>query len=221
MKRRILSLLLSVVMVITMAPTAAMAAQKETGEAAESSGFTDVSGEDWFYGYVVQAVEKKLFGGVGEDRFDPSGTMSRAMFVTVVGRMAGVDTSLYSGNGGYSDVTAGSWYAPYVVWASENKVAQGYGGGKFGPNDAVTREQMAVILYRYAQYKGYDTSASNSLNGYTDVGGVSSWALTAMQWANAEGLINGTSSTTLSPTSGATRAEVAQILMRFCENFVD
>ena len=85
----------------------------------------------------------------------------------------------------------------------------------------MTREQMAVILYRYAQYKGYDTSASNSLNGYTDVGGVSSWALTAMQWANAEGLINGTSSTTLSPTSGATRAEVAQILMRFCENFVD
>ena len=89
MKRRILSLLLSVVMVITMAPTAAMAAQKETGEAVESSGFTDVSGEDWFYGYVVQAVEKKLFEGVGEDRFDPSGTMSRAMFVTVIGRMAG------------------------------------------------------------------------------------------------------------------------------------
>ena len=149
MKRRILSLLLSVGRVITMAPTAAMAAQKETGEAAESSGFTDVSGEDWFYGYVVQAVEKKLFGGVGEDRFDPSGTMSRAMFVTVVGRMAGVDTSLYSGNGGYSDVKAGSWYAPYVVWASDNKVAQGYGGGKFGPNDAVTREQMAAMLLRW------------------------------------------------------------------------
>ena len=72
------------------------------------------------------------------------------MFVTVVGRMAGVDTSLYSGNGGYSDVTAGSWYAPYVVWASENKVAQGYGGGKFGPNDAVTREQMAAMLLRWA-----------------------------------------------------------------------
>ena len=118
-------------------------------------------------------------------------------------------------------MASGQWYTDAVNWAAANDIVAGYGNGLFGPNDTVTREQMAVILYRYAQYKGYDTSASNSLNGYTDVGGVSSWALTAMQWANAEGLINGTSGTTLSPTNGATRAEVAQILMRFCENFVD
>ncbi len=214
MKRRILSLLLSVVMVITMAPTAAMAAQKETGEAAESSGFTDVSGEDWFYGYVVQAVEKKLFGGVGEDRFDPSGTMSRAMFVTVVGRMAGVDTSLYSGNGGYSDVTAGSWYAPYVVWASENKVAQGYGGGKFGPNDAVTREQMAAMLLRWAAAAGIRLKESAGGAEPKDLAAVSVWAKEPILVLWRAGLLQGDENGKVNPAANATRAECAAFCVR-------
>ncbi|MCQ4838853.1 InlB B-repeat-containing protein [Neglectibacter timonensis] len=214
MKRRILSLLLSVVMVITMAPTAAMAAQKETGEAAESSGFTDVSGEDWFYGYVVQAVEKKLFGGVGEDRFDPSGTMSRAMFVTVVGRMAGVDTSLYSGNGGYSDVTAGSWYAPYVVWASENKVAQGYGGGKFGPNDAVTREQMAAMLLRWATAAGIQLKESAGGTEPKDLAAVSVWAKETILVLWRAGLLQGDENGKVNPAANATRAECAAFCVR-------
>lgn len=214
MKRRILSLLLSVVMVITMAPTAAMAAQKETGEAAESSGFTDVSGEDWFYGYVVQAVEKKLFGGIGEDRFDPSGTMSRAMFVTVIGRMAGVDTSLYSGNGGYSDVTAGSWYAPYVVWASENKVAQGYGGGKFGPNDAVTREQMAAMLLRWATAAGIQLKESAGGAEPKDLAAVSVWAKEPILVLWRAGLLQGDENGKVNPAANATRAECAAFCVR-------
>ena len=193
---------------------------KATFVAEEPSGmpFTDVASGAWYYDAVSFVYKRGLMAGTGDNLFSPNVTTSRGMIVTILYRL---DGSPSASSAGFTDVTSGQWYTDAVNWAAANDIVAGYGNGLFGPNDTVTREQMAVILYRYAQYKGYDTSASNSLNGYTDVGGVSSWALTAMQWANAEGLINGTSSTTLSPTSGATRAEVAQILMRFCENFVD
>ncbi len=193
---------------------------KATFVAEEPSGmpFTDVASGAWYYDAVSFVYKRGLMSGTGDNLFSPNVTTSRGMIVTILYRL---DGSPSASSAGFTDVTSGQWYTDAVNWAAANDIVAGYGNGLFGPNDTVTREQMAVILYRYAQYKGYDTSASNSLNGYTDVGGVSSWALTAMQWANAEGLINGTSSTTLSPTSGATRAEVAQILMRFCENFVD
>ena len=193
---------------------------KATFVAEEPSGmpFTDVASGAWYYDAVSFVYKRGLMSGTGDNLFSPNVTTSRGMIVTILYRL---DGSPSASSAGFTDVTSGPWYTDAVNWAAANDIVAGYGNGLFGPNDTVTREQMAVILYRYAQYKGYDTSASNSLNGYTDVGGVSSWALTAMQWANAEGLINGTSSTTLSPTSGATRAEVAQILMRFCENFVD
>ena len=193
---------------------------KATFVAEEPSGmpFTDVASGAWYYDAVSFVYKRGLMSGTGDNLFSPNVTTSRGMIVTILYRL---DGSPSASSAGFTDVTSGQWYTDAVNWAAANDIVAGYGNGLFGPNDTVTREQMAVILYRYAQYMGYDTSASNSLNGYTDVGGVSSWALTAMQWANAEGLINGTSSTTLSPTSGATRAEVAQILMRFCENFVD
>lgn len=193
---------------------------KATFVAEEPSGmpFTDVASGAWYYDAVSFVYKRGLMAGTGDNLFSPNVTTSRGMIVTILYRL---DGSPSASSAGFTDVASGQWYTDAVNWAAANDIVAGYGNGLFGPNDTVTREQMAVILYRYAQYKGYDTSASNSLNGYTDVGGVSSWALTAMQWANAEGLINGTSSTTLSPTSGATRAEVAQILMRFCENFVD
>ena len=193
---------------------------KATFVAEEPSGmpFTDVASGAWYYDAVSFVYKRGLMSGTGDNLFSPNVTTSRGMIVTILYRL---DGSPSASSAGFTDVTSGQWYTDAVNWAAANDIVAGYGNGLFGPNDTVTREQMAVILYRYAQYKGYDTSASNSLNGYTDVGGVSSWALTAMQWANAEGLINGTSSTTLSPTSGATRAEVAQILLRFCENFVD
>ena len=193
---------------------------KATFVAEEPSGmpFTDVASGAWYYDAVSFVYKRGLMAGTGDNLFSPNVTTSRGMIVTILYRL---DGSPSASSAGFTDVASGQWYTDAVNWAAANDIVAGYGNGLFGPNDTVTREQMAVILYRYAQYKGYDTSASNSLNGYTDVGGVSSWALTAMQWANAEGLINGTSGTTLSPTSGATRAEVAQILMRFCENFVD
>lgn len=193
---------------------------KATFVAEEPSGmpFTDVASGAWYYDAVSFVYKRGLMSGTGDNLFSPNVTTSRGMIVTILYRL---DGSPSASSAGFTDVTSGQWYTDAVNWAAANDIVAGYGNGLFGPNDTVTREQMAVILYRYAQYKGYDTSASNSLNGYTDVGGVSSWALTAMQWANAEGLINGTSGTTLSPTNGATRAEVAQILMRFCENFVD
>jgi hypothetical protein len=193
---------------------------KATFVAEEPSGmpFTDVASGAWYYDAVSFVYKRGLMAGTGDNLFSPNVTTSRGMIVTILYRL---DGSPSASSAGFTGVTSGQWYTDAVNWAAANDIVAGYGNGLFGPNDTVTREQMAVILYRYAQYKGYDTSASNSLNGYTDVGGVSSWALTAMQWANAEGLINGTSGTTLSPTNGATRAEVAQILMRFCENFVD
>ena len=180
--------------------------------------FADVPSGSWYYDDVAYVYDTGLMTGLTATAFGPNLSTTRGMIVTILYRL---DGSPSASSAGFTDVTSGQWYTDAVNWAAANDIVAGYGNGLFGPNDTVTREQMAVILYRYAQYKGYDTSASNSLNGYTDVGGVSSWALTAMQWANAEGLINGTSGTTLSPTNGATRAEVAQILMRFCENFVD
>ena len=118
----------------------------------------------------------------------------------------------------FSDVTAGAWYADAVAWANANGIVNGYADGSFAPNEAVTREQLAAILYRYAQYAKRDTSAAASLSGYTDSGAVSGYAGTAMAWANAEGLINGTDANVLLPRSSATRAQVAAILMRFLEN---
>ena len=114
-------------------------------------------------------------------------------------------------------VAAGQWYASPIAWAAANGIVDGYGDGRIGPNDTITREQMAAILYRYAQYKGYSVAARADLSVYTDGAQVSSWALTSMQWANARGLVTGNTATTLNPGGSATRAELATILMRFCE----
>ena len=120
----------------------------------------------------------------------------------------------------FADVASGTWYTDAVAWAAENEIVQGYDEDIFGPNDSITREQMAAILYRYASYKGYDLTAANDLAGYTDSGNVSAWALTAIKWAVAEELITGVSSTSLDPAGNASRAQVATILMRFVGNIV-
>ena len=120
----------------------------------------------------------------------------------------------------FADVADTAYYADAVTWAAVNDIVAGYGDELFGPNDAITREQMATILYRYAQYKGYDTTAKADLSQYADAARVGSWALEAIRWANAQGLVNGTSGTTLSPQGSATRAQVAVILTRFCQNVV-
>lgn len=175
----------------------------------------DVSTADWYYPAVKYAYDHGLMSGTSETTFSPSVATTRGMIVTILYRLEGQPSTA---NANFTDVPDGQYYADAVAWASANAVVSGYGDGRFGPNDPVTREQLAAILYRYAQSKGYDVSASNGLAGFTDAASVSAYAVPAMQWANAEGVINGRTATTLAPKGNATRAETAQILMTFCES---
>ena len=178
--------------------------------------FVDVPSGSWYEDAVWYVYENGLMAGTSDTTFAPDITTSRGMIVTILYRLEG--TPAISGASGFTDVADGQYYTDAVAWAAANNIVGGYGNGLFGPNDTITREQMAAILYRYAQYKGYDVTASADLSGYSDAAQVSSYALAALQWANAEGLVNGTSDTTLTPGGSATRAQVAVILMRFCEN---
>ena len=178
--------------------------------------FVDVPSGSWYEDAVWYVYENGLMAGTSDTTFAPDITTSRGMIVTILYRLEG--TPAVSGASGFTDVADGQYYADAVAWAAANNIVGGYGNGLFGPDDTITREQMAAILYRYAQYKGYDVTASADLSGYSDVAQVSSYALAALQWANAEGLVNGTSDTTLTPGGSATRAQVAVILMRFCES---
>jgi uncharacterized repeat protein (TIGR02543 family) len=177
--------------------------------------FYDVNTDDWFYDAVIYVVSEGLFNGTGDYMFSPNAPMTRAMIVTVLYRLEGMPA--VSGGNPFTDVPYGMWYTDAVVWAARNGIVTGYDARTFGPGDNITREQMAAILYRYARYKGYDTTAPNNLSGFTDAGRVSSWALTAMRWAVYEGLITGVTATRLEPTGNASRAQVATILMRFIE----
>ncbi len=185
--------------------------------AAYVNPFTDVKDSDWFFGAVKYVSQKSVMGGTSATSFDPDANMTRAMVVTVLYRLEGKPETL--GNGSFTDVEAGQWYTDAVKWASAYGIVGGYGGGLFGTNDSVTREQLASILYNYAKYKGYSVTGTSELSGYTDASAISAWAVYAMKWANAEGLIGGTTATTLESSGTATRAQVATILMRFMEKF--
>ncbi|MEA4891487.1 MAG: S-layer homology domain-containing protein [Peptococcaceae bacterium] len=180
--------------------------------------FTDIAESAWYYDAVRYAMQNGLFAGTSETTFTPDADMTRAMLVTVLHRLDGKPA--VTGKNIFADVKYGEWYADAILWANENKIVTGYGDGIFGTNDAITREQLAAILYRYAKAKGYDVTKTAELTKYTDVSSLSGWAYDAMKWANAEGLIIGTTDTTLSPSGTATRAQVAAILMRFAENIV-
>ena len=177
--------------------------------------FTDVRESDWFYEDVAFAYENGLFAGTSDTTFSPNASMTRAMLVTVLYRLEGQPT--VNGRSGFSDVQYNGYYEDAVTWAADNGIVNGTSTTMFSPNANVTREQMAAILYRYAQYKKYNTAASSSLTGFSDHAAVSSYAVTPMQWAVAEKLING-SNGKLMPTGNATRAQVAAILHRFVEN---
>ena len=177
--------------------------------------FMDVHENDWFYDDVAFAYNEGLFAGTSNTTFSPNASMTRAMLVTVLYRLDGKPT--VSGRSGFSDVQIGSYYEDAVTWAANNGIVNGTSTSTFSPNANVTREQMAAILYRYAQYKKYNTTASSSLNSFSDYASVSGYAVTAMQWAVAEKLVNG-SAGKLMPTGNATRAQVAAILHRFVEN---
>ena len=186
--------------------------------AVEDSGlpFLDVASDAWYYDAVAYVYENGMMNGTSSNVFSPNATTTRGMIVTMLYRLEGEPR--VSGTSTFDDVANGMYYADAIAWAAGNDIVTGYDDTTFGPNDAITREQMAAILYRYAQYKGYRTTASADLSGYVDAGDVSSYALSALQWASAEGLVTGTSSTALTPGGSATRAQVATIFMRFMED---
>ena len=177
--------------------------------------FTDVRESDWFYDDVVFAYENGLFSGTSDTTFSPNTSMTRAMLVTVLYRLEGQPA--VNGRSGFSDVQYNGYYEDAVTWAADNGIVNGISTSTFSPNANVTREQMAAILYRYAQYKKYNTAASSSLNSFSDHTSVSGYAVMPLQWAVAEKLING-SAGKLMPTGNATRAQVAAILHRFVTN---
>ena len=180
--------------------------------------FTDVSETAWYKNSVDYAVEHGLMNGTGTNTFEPESTMTRAMLVTVLWRYANAPKP---GANPFTDVPNGKWYTDAVAWAAENGVVNGVGDGKFEPDGSVTREQMATILYRYAQKVGIDTSKHTELSAFPDANRVSAYARAPMQWIVAEGVIGGSRENGqdwLNPQGNATRAEVATILMRFIEN---
>lgn len=177
--------------------------------------FNDVSANDWFVSAVDYVTGKGMMNGTADNTFSPKANTTRGMVVTVLYRLENQPSTSAAS---FTDVASGAYYANAVAWANANGIVSGYGSGKFGPNDKVTREQLAAILYRYAQYKKYDVSGANSLDGYADAQSVSSYAVPALQWANAAGVVTGKSGSKLDPKGNAARAEVAAMLMRFCEN---
>ena len=176
--------------------------------------FTDVKDSDWFYGAVEFVSRNGMMQGIGGPDFSPNTTITRAMLVTILWRLENEPATTKTIS--FADVSDSKWYAKAVAWGAENNIVTGY-DGKFNPDDALTREQLAAILYRYAAYKNYDVSAADSLSAYADK--PSDWALSSVNWAVAKGLIKGSGSS-LDPTGSATRAQAATILQRFIENTV-
>ena len=184
--------------------------------------FTDVVAGTWYYGAAAYAYNNGLFAGMTPTTFAPNATMTRAMLVSVLWRLAGAPAPKAPNT--FVDVPDGAWYTDAVTWAAENGVVSGIGGSRFDPSGFVTREQTAEILYNYAHSKGYDVSARADLTAFPDAGSVSGWAEEALSWANAAGLINGTvrdGQTILNPQGSASRAQVAMILMNYVEHVVN
>ena len=184
-------------------------------EAPVGEPFLDVNEGDWFYDAVAYAYENGLMDGVGGNRFAPNSETTRAQLVTILYRMEGQPA--VSGDLPFADVEAGTWYTNAVVWAAQNGIVNGVGDDTFAPGNDLTREQLVTILYRYAESKGYDVSASADLAGYPDGEEIQAYAREAMAWAVAENIIQGMEDDTLKPAGNASRAQIATILMRFCE----
>ena len=186
-------------------------------ETPSETKFNDVSANDWFASAVDYVTGKGMMNGTADNTFSPKANTTRGMVVTVLYRLENQPSTSAAS---FTDVASGAYYANAVAWANANGIVSGYGSGKFGPNDKVTREQLAAILYRYAQYKKYDVSVGEDTNilSYNDAQSISSYAIPAIQWACGAGVVTGKSGSKLDPKGYATRAEVAAMLMRFCEN---
>ena len=188
----------------------------QTANRIHTISYNDVTAGDWFTSDVIYVTLTGLMNGTG-DGFSPNNNINRAQLVTVLDRMAGQPE--VTGENPFTDVPDGQWYTDAVLWAAGEGIVGGYGNGVFGANDPITREQMALMMYRYAQYAGYETSQrSAQLSSYADYASISDWAVEAVSWANAVGLMNGRTASTIVPTGTITRAEAATILMQFGEN---
>ena len=210
MRKKLLTIMLIICMILTLLPVYSIAATEDP--------FTDVSSSDYYYKAVNYVYENDLMKGIGNDKFAPNQTVSRGMILTTLYRLEGTPAVV---NSMFTDVAADAYYADAIAWSAQNNIVLGYGNGKFGPEDSVTREQLAAILYRYAQYKDYDVSDSANLSDYTDINKISAYAVPAMKWANKMGLVKGTSTTVIAPQDNATRGQIAEILYRFCNEIAD
>lgn len=203
MKRKLFAYILCILTVLTVSLPAS---------AATASQFTDVKQESWYYEAVDYAAQNGIMNGVSVDTFAPENNITRADFVTILGRYVGVDTSFYKGSD-FSDVNADTYFAPYIKWASEIGIVGGIGQNKFGPYSPITREQVAKIFYEIALLIGENIKINDSLYAsFTDNSSVSSWAAPAMKWAVSSGLING-SGNRIVPQGNTTRAQAAQLFM--------
>ena len=179
--------------------------------------FTDVTeGDDWFYDAVAYVYENGIMAGTSDTTFEPYMELDRAMAAQLFYNLEGKPA--VTGDSTFSDVTSGHWAVDAITWAAQNDIVAGIGGGLYDPDTDVTREQFAQMLYNYAQYKGYDLTANGDLTQFPDDGSISSWAETALSWANGKGLINGNEDGTLAPGGTATRAQAASILANFDQN---
>lgn len=202
-----LAALLAIITILSVIPMSAFAA---------ASSFTDVPQNAWYYEPVTYMAENGYMSGTGDNKFSPNQTTTRAMFVTVLGRIAGIDQNQYKGTCTFRDVKK-DWAEPYIAWASQNNIVNGVGDNRFGPNNYVTREQAAVILFNYLKKDYTLTIDSKFLDNAPDKINVSSWAVEAMQWATSAALMRGDANGTLRPRYSATRAEIATIFKRFIE----
>ncbi len=192
--------------------------EEEKEHECPSKDFTDFDPDAWYHEAVDYVVANGLMNGVDNNKFDPNGTTTRAMIVTILYRLEG--NPAITKESPFDDVAEGQWYTDAVIWANENGIVEGYGGGKFGPTNDITREQFAAILYRYAQFKGYDVSVGEDTNvlSFNDAFDISDWAMPAIQWACGAGLMQGDNQGNLLPGDSTTRAQAAALIMRFIEN---
>lgn len=184
----------------------------------DNTFFEDVKATDWFYSAVKYVHENKLMSGLTTTKFGPYDILSREQFAAILYRMNG-SPEVGTGASAFRDVPSGTWYTNAVIWASQNKIISGYNANTFGTGDPITREQMAVMMYRYGSYMGYNVSSRADFSRFSDASKVSAYAKDAMQWAVAEGIISGNTNGTLNPQGSATRAECASIIMRFNKKY--
>lgn len=209
---RCISFVLAMVMLIAILPTTIFANESK-------EDFADITEDNWYYDDVCYVFEKNLMQGTSSITFNPEDFVSRGMVVTTLYRLEGQPS--VKSNNTFTDVESGKYYEKAVKWANNKGIVSGYGNGLFGPDDLITREQLAAVFYRYAGYKKYDLTKKSDLVDFADKDAIADYAKDAFAWANAAGLISGTTKTTLSPKETASRAQLAVVLSRFCREVVE